>query len=711
MLPVAPLSSLRRPLVTALALAVTVSLVGLAGTGPSEAVDEPVVLVGAGDIASCSQTGDEATADLVSGIDGTVFALGDQVYGGATLANYQNCYGPSWGAFKDRTRPVIGNHDYVGTDDTGYFDYFGASAGERGKAYYSYDLGGWHVVVLNTNCTIVDCTAGSAQEQWLRQDLAQAPTSCTVAMWHHPRFSSFGNMGAMRTQALWQALYDNGVELLLTGHDHHYERFRPLDASGAPDDDNGVREIIVGTGGRSYGGLTNVHPHSEVRNTDTFGVLKLTLDTTGYDWEFVGVPGSTFTDQGSGTCDGAADQTPPDTEITSGPSAETTSTTADFAFSATEPGSAFSCSLDAAPATSCSSPYSLEDLPAGQHQLSVAATDEAGNTDPSPATWTWQVTAAEEAGEVVVPVTADAQVVQWNGGANYGDLDSVTADERPMTHGYLRFDVPELPGPVTSARLQVYVTNPTVDGPEVASTGASWSETGLTWDNRPAAGPVLADTGAVERNAWLEYDVSAAVDAPGGHGFVLVPEVSDGIAIATKEHPGGQAARLVVGYGPDPGGPPPDTTTTTFGAVADTEAAQDSPQTSYGDSKTVSTDRWPRVESYFAFDVTGVSGSVVSAVVRLWVVNGTPDAPKLWTAESGWTESDLTWDNRPARLDPVADRGDTPYGQWVEYPVTAVVDGDGGYSFSLVPDSPDGMGVVSREGLLENRPQLVVVSR
>jgi hypothetical protein len=260
------------------------------------------VLVGAGDIAECGDQDDEATADLLDAIPGTVFTTGDNVYEDGTEAEFNSCYDPSWGRHKGRTRPSVGNHEYATPGATPYFDYFGASAGDPSEGWYSYDVGDWHIVVLNSNCTeIGGCNAASAQGQWLQADLAANPNACTLAYWHHPRFSS-SDGGDTDYQDFWQLLYDAGADVVLAGHSHHYERFAPQDATGLADP-RGIRSFVVGTGGRQFGTLSTPRAaNSEVSNNHTHGVLKLTLNATSYDWEFVPVAGSTFTDSGSASC-------------------------------------------------------------------------------------------------------------------------------------------------------------------------------------------------------------------------------------------------------------------------------------------------------------------------------------------------------------------------------------------------------------------------
>jgi hypothetical protein len=261
--------------------------------------DDPV-LVGAGDIAHCSNDGDEITASLLDDISGTVFTTGDNAYRDGTAEEYANCYDPSWGRHKERTYPSPGNHDYHTADAAGYFDYFGSRAGEPGKGYYSYDLGAWHIIALNSNIPV---EAGSPQEQWLRADLAAHPAACTLAYWHHPRFSSgtvHGSDGDM--QPLWDALYEYGADVVLVGHEHNYERFAPQDPLGIADPTRGIRQFVIGSGGRSHYQFGTPIANSEVRNSDTSGLLKLTLHASSYSWEFIPDPGKTFTDSGTSPC-------------------------------------------------------------------------------------------------------------------------------------------------------------------------------------------------------------------------------------------------------------------------------------------------------------------------------------------------------------------------------------------------------------------------
>jgi hypothetical protein len=274
-----------------------------------------VTIAAAGDIAcapgsvvtpiTCHQ---KQTSDLlVGGNYAAVLAVGDTQYNAGLLTEFQNVYDPSWGRVKSVTDPTMGNHEYNTFGAQGYFSYFGSAAGNPSQGYYSFNTGAWHIISLNSNCAQITggCDAGGPQEQWLRSDLAAHPNTCTIAYFHHPRWSSGDEGDHPALSAFWTDLYNAHVAVVLNGHDHDYERFAPQNATGGLDPTNGVREFVVGTGGEDHALFYRVpDANSEVRNDSTFGILQLTLHKTNYDWSFVSEAGASFTDSGSGNSPG-----------------------------------------------------------------------------------------------------------------------------------------------------------------------------------------------------------------------------------------------------------------------------------------------------------------------------------------------------------------------------------------------------------------------
>jgi hypothetical protein len=307
---------------SALVVCAAASTVGLVASVPRAAAATDPVVAAAGDIAcappgtrTASKCHQAATADLLAGAD-AVLPIGDEQYNCGQLSAFNQVYDASWGQYKSVSNPAVGDNEYAGNGcstpgASGYFTYFGdrASPREPGctincQGYYSYDVGSWHVVALNSECTqpgVGGCSASSPQTQWLKADLAAHPNTCTLAYFHRPYFSDKGGTVA-KVKQLFTALYNGGADVLLVGHQHIYERFRPQSPSGAAAT-NGVRQFIVGTGGRSQTTPASPPPAgSEKRNSGTFGVLKLTLHPTSYDFQFVPEAGKTFTDTGTQAC-------------------------------------------------------------------------------------------------------------------------------------------------------------------------------------------------------------------------------------------------------------------------------------------------------------------------------------------------------------------------------------------------------------------------
>jgi len=353
------------------------------------------------------------TSDLlVNGGFAAVLALGDNQYYCGGYQGYLQSYELSWGRVKSITHPVVGNHEYLtsgGTDcntanagATGYFNYFGTAAGNLNQGYYSYDIGTWHLIALNSNCSDAGgCSSSSPQGQWLAADLAAHANFCTLAYWHIPVFSS-GGRASSNMKSIWQTLYNNNVDLVLAGHDHIYERFAPQTADGILDTARGMREFIVGSGGANHTSLAAIFPNSEVRNVDTYGVLKLTLHPTGYDWQFVPEAGKTFTDTGTGNCHGSDSGTP----------------------------------FPTAAATNTPSPTSANS----------STPTTAGNI------------------ATFLPV-ADAYIDQTIPATNYGSIPSVQTDGSPVKHFLVKFNVTVANNQqIRSAKLRLYNVNASAKG-------------------------------------------------------------------------------------------------------------------------------------------------------------------------------------------------------------------------------------------------------
>jgi len=252
-------------------------------------------LLAVGDVGSCNGDADEAVAALAARLPGTIALLGDIAYDNGSSSDFATCFDPAWGALRPRIRPAPGNHEYQTADASGYFSYFGDAAGTPGQGWYSYDLGSWHVIVLNSNCGAVGgCGEGSPQLAWLQADLGAHPVACTLAYWHHPRYSSGRHGTDARTDPLWRALALANADLVLSGHDHDYERRAPVD---------GIRSFVVGTGGRSLYELARpAGAQTELRANHSFGLLALELSDRGYVWRFVTADGASLADAGAGTC-------------------------------------------------------------------------------------------------------------------------------------------------------------------------------------------------------------------------------------------------------------------------------------------------------------------------------------------------------------------------------------------------------------------------
>ena len=295
--------SMRVRVLAAIFLVVLISSSTSSGAAKAAKVPRgPAILLAAGDIGDCNSDGAKLTARLIASRPGTVAAIGDTAYPYGSTSDFARCYQPTWGAFKARTRPALGNHEYYSTNAAPYFAYFGLKAAAPG-GYYSYKLGSWHIVVINSNCDEVGgCGAGSAQLSWLRKDLARHPARCTLAYWHQPRFSSGMHGSSELMQPIWATLAKAGADIVLNGHDHDYQRYAPLNAAGKVDLKRGMREFVVGTGGGPLRPITGTTVGNRKSIAFQWGVLRLKLAENRAYWRFLSTPNGRILDSGSSHC-------------------------------------------------------------------------------------------------------------------------------------------------------------------------------------------------------------------------------------------------------------------------------------------------------------------------------------------------------------------------------------------------------------------------
>ena len=455
---------------------------------------------GNGTSGSCRQ---KAVSDLFVGRNfSAVLTLGDTQYEDGSLTKYQQSFDPSWGRAKNIIRPAVGNHEYLTAGASGYYNYFGAAAGDSTKGYYSYDIGAWHLIALNSNCSQVGgCGTGSPQELWLKADLAAHPSMCTLAYWHHPRFSSGEHGSSTSYDAFWRDLYAAGAEIVLSGHDHDYERFAPQNPSGAADP-NGIQQFVVGTGGKNDYAFTTTVANSLVRNPDTYGILKLTLHAASYDWQFVPEAGKTFTDSGTRNCIG-------------NPS--------------TQPTIAATATRVSAPTnTPVSNPTNVAPTP-----TSIVPTPTTVGTNVPAPTSTQPVPST---GTVSFAPAADAYVTAAIPNTNYGASKMIRFDASPVVNGYLTFNVQGLGGSVASAKLRIYANSSSTVGCKVfAVPDVSWGERTITYNNAPALGNQISSYGAIRSSTWIEIDVTPLVTGNGTFSLALAGINGTAVSLASRE--------------------------------------------------------------------------------------------------------------------------------------------------------------------------------
>jgi chitodextrinase len=607
---------------------------------------------GNGSTNSCREMG---TSNLLvnAGLSG-VLVLGDNQYYCGGYTAFLESYDPSWGRVKPITHPAVGNHEYLtsgGTDcnaanggAAGYFKYFGSAAGQQGQGYYSFDIGTWHIIALNSNCGDAGgCSATSPQGLWLANDLKTHTNFCTLAFWHIPLFSS-GGRANNNSKAFWQLLYDNNADLILSAHDHIYERFAPQTPSGTLDTTRGIREFIVGTGGANHTSIVSVAPNSELRNADTFGVMKLTLHPTSYDWDFVPDAGKTFTDSGSTACHGATSDTTPPT----------------------------------APAN-----------------LTATA------VSPSQVNLSWN-SSTDNVGVAGYKVYRDGVFLASASTTSYSD----TTVQAGTSHSYTVFAY-DAAGNISQASNTATVTTPTDTQPPatptgLAATAVSATQVNLTWnaatDNVGVAGYTvyrdgspIATTSGANTTSYSDTSVAAAttytytVDAIDGAGNHSPP--SGPVSVTT---PSGTVHTL------------------TLTPVADSYVDSSNPTATHGTSTQLRVDGSPLVDSYLRFDLGSVPGTITGLSLKVFATSSSSAGYAVRSvAGNTWSESALDWDNAPPIGSAnVGTSGAFASNTWTTAVVSPLINGNGLLSMAMIGISSTAVSFSSREGA--NPPQLVV---
>ncbi len=504
-----------------------------------------------------------------------VINLGDNQYYCGSYQAYLGAYDLSWGRVKSITHPSVGNHEYLTSGATdcnssnanaaGYFQYFGTAAG---NGYYSFNIGNWHLISLDTNCSSVGgCGSSSTQGQWLNADLNAHTNMCTLAFWHIPLFSS-GGRANNNSLYFWQTLYSHHADVVLDGHDHIYERFAPQTPSGVADPVWGIREFTAGTGGADHTSITTIAANSEVRNATTYGVLKLTLHASSYDWQFVPEAGKTFTDSGTANCHTSASATTPTAtpSPTQSPSSTPTLSPSPTA-SPTPISSPTSSPTPVSSPTSSPTPIpSPTPTTIPDPSPTVSATPDSSPTPtpsstPSPTpsssptpspTPVPSPTPTSSSSSVLTFTPSDDTYVQYTyPNTNYGTSTQIVTDYSPIRHMLLKFTVSGVgTQTVTSAKLRLYCVNGSTYGGDFHRVADNtWSETSVTWNTAPASdSTILAQLGSVAAGKWYEIDLTSLITGDGTYSLMAISNITDGAYYSSKE--GTNPPQLVVQTGP-----------------------------------------------------------------------------------------------------------------------------------------------------------------
>jgi acid phosphatase type 7 len=655
-----------------------------------------------------------------------VLDLGDNQYYCGGYQAYMQSYDLSWGRVKSITHPSVGNHEYLtsgGTDCTianlgaaGYFQYFGAAAGIVGQGYYSFDIGAWHIIALNSNCgNAGGCGTSSAQYKWLQSDLAAHANLCTLAFWHIPLFSSGGRANA-NSLPFWKLLYTYNADLILNGHDHIYERFAPQDPTGSLDPTRGIPEFIVGTGGADHTSITTIAANSDVRNSNTFGVLKLTLHATGFDWQFVPEAGKTFTDSGTGTCHGSIPNTPsPTATLTATNTPTPTPTPSKTATSTSTPTATLTATNTPTPIPTASKTATSISTPTAT--LTATNTPTPTPTASKTATSTSTPTATLTATNTSTPTPTASETAT----STSTPTATLTATDTPTSTATATQTATDTPTPTptdTSAVIDSPTPSPTNTPTATDTPTATPTDTPAAIDS-PTPTPTNTPT-ATDTPTPTPTNTPTVTDTPIPTPTLTATQTAINTPTPTPTNtptvtdtpiptPTPTATQTAINT------PTPTSTATTgassvtFNPVADTYVNSGSTDSNYGSATTMRLDASPDLHAYLRFSLSGLAGASISqARLLLYANNSDSSGIRAWAVSNNtWGELTTTYFNAPALGSQLASSGSFSSVGWISLDVTSYITGNGTYSFGVTNLSSTAISVASRESGA-NAPQLIV---
>ncbi len=634
--------------------------------------------------------------------------LGD-VYEKGKDAEFYNWYNPAdrfFGRFRSITNPTIGNHEYENGSAPGYFNYW-----YQIPNYYSYNVAGWHFVSVNSTSQFNQRGPGSPQFEWLVQDLAANTSPCTIVYFHHPVFSIGPQGDTPSLNAMWQLFASQGVDLVLTGHDHGYQRWQPLGADGNPTP-LGSTEFVVGSGGHGVMGF--VRTDSRVvqgfdNPSNSYGALRLDLNPKGTAFRFVNTAG-VIRDDGVIPCSGAGlDSTPPVQPSAFNAGLDTNGQVS-LSWNATYDDTGvtgYTVYRDGSPLiTLGSTAVGYADISAElnkTYKYTIDAVDPFGNRSTKPAEIT--VSTSTQASLRFNPV-ADTYVDANFPTSIYGTRTNLRADASPDVRSYMRFNVQGVNGHVTNAKLKIYSNNGSGTGYQLRTVDDhTWTEAGMSYANAPAVGSVVGSSGAFGTGSWIELDVTALVQHNGQLELALTTTSNTAINLGSRESI--TPPELVVNI--DTSVPPPPVPGTfTFKPTADAYVNADLPANNYGFASSLRSDGSPNIRSYLRFNVQNIAGHVVQAKLRVYASSGSSSGYRLSETGSSWSEASIAYTSAPAVGNLIGTSGSFVTGSWTEVDVTSRVSGEGQLDFALTSTSSTGINYNSREGT--NAPELVVVT-